>query len=293
MQVRSFLQIALLLLLAPFLMQAQSPVSAFMSGKGKGAVALSYNSESYDNVFLVPTDSKGVPVFNDVTLNSISLYATYGITDRLEVVASLPYITATGNASQAVLNELGYENERSGIQDLSLFVKYNPFTAELGDNTLSFQVAAGLRTPLGSYAVDEGLQSIIAIGNRATSLNGLAIAQFKTGFGLFASTQAGCSLRNGEVPNALLGEIKLGYAGARFYVDAWYAGQVSDGGVNILGEGFTGFFPATDVSFNRAGINVFVPIAGGFGISGGVSKYLSGRNIGESTGVSGGLIYSF
>lgn len=292
MQVRSFLQIALLLL-TPFLMQAQSPVSTFMSGKGKGAVALSYNSEAYDNVFLVPADSKGVPVFNDVTLNSVSLFATYGITDRLEVVASLPYITATGNANETVLNELGFENERSGIQDLSLFVKYNPYTAEFGDNTLSFQVAAGLRTPLGNYAADEGLQSIIAIGNRATSLNGLAIAQFKTDFGLFVGTQAGYSFRNGEVPNALLGEIKVGYAGARFYVDAWYAGQVSDGGVNILGEGFTGFFPATDVSFNRAGVNVFVPIAGGFGISGGVSKFLNGRNVGESTGVSGGIVYSF
>lgn len=67
-------------------------------------------------------------------------------------------------------------------------------------------VAAGLKTPLGNYKVDEGLQSIIAIGNRATSFNGLAIAQFRTQSGIFLGTQAGYSFRNGEVPNALLGE---------------------------------------------------------------------------------------
>ena len=107
------------------------------------------------------------------------------------------------------------------------------------------------------------------------------------------TTQAGYSLRNGEVPNALVGEIKAGYAGRHIYVDTWFAGQVSDGGVDILGEGFEGFFPATDVSFNRIGLNVYVPIAGGFGLSAGASKYLNGRNVGESTGFSGAVVYSF
>lgn len=292
MQVKFLFPTAALLFFSAVLF-AQSPVSGFMSGKGKGAVALSYGSESYDNVFLVPLEVKGVPVFNDVQTNSVSLYAAYGISDRIEVVAGLPYISSKGNGNADVLDELGYDNTRSGLQDVSLFLKYNPLTVEVGEGSLSFQLAAGLKTPLGNYRADEGLQSIIAIGNRATSINGLAIAQWQAASGLFVSTQAGYSLRSGEVPNALLGEIKLGYAGRGFYVDAWYAGQVSDGGVNILGEGFNGFFPATDVTFNRAGLNVYVPVAGGFGVSAGVSKYLSGRNVGESTGVSGGVVYSF
>jgi hypothetical protein len=68
---------------------------------------------------------------------------------------------------------------------------------------------------------------------------------------------------------------------------------VSDGGVNILGEGFTGFFPATDVTYTRAGLSAYVPVAGGFGLTAGASKYLTGRNIGEATGFFGGLVYSF
>jgi len=272
---------------------AQSPVSGFMNGKGHGAIALSYTAEQYDNVFLVPNEVQGVPVFNEVALNSISLYASYGISDRLDVVLGLPYISAKGEANETVLQELGFENERSGIQDVSLFLKYNPYSLDAGVGTLDFILAAGLKTPLGDYKADEGLQSIIAIGNRATSVSGLAIAQLRTTSGFFAATQIGYSLRNSEVPNALLGEIKAGYAHKYFYVDAWYAGQVSDGGVNILGEGFTGFFPATDVTFTRVGLNAYVPVAGGFGLSAGVSKYLTGRNIGEATGFSGALVYSF
>lgn len=283
----------LALLALPILVQAQSPLSGFMNGKGNGAVALSYSAEKYDNVFLVPNDANGVPVFNDVKVNSASLYASYGISDRFDAVVSLPHIQTEGNASQSVLNELGYENTRSGIQDLSVFLKYNPYNCNIGTASLHFMLGAGLKTPIGDYKVDEGLQSILAIGNRATSFNGLAIAQVRFNDGLFFTTQAGYSIRNGEVPNALVGEIKAGYAGQHIYVDTWFAGQVSDGGVDILGEGFEGFFPATDVSFNRIGVNVYVPIAAGFGVSGGVSKYLNGRNVGESTGFSGAIVYSF
>lgn len=272
---------------------AQSPVSGFMNGKGRGAVALSYTAEQYDNVFLVPNDVQGVPVFGEVSLNSLTLYASYGISDRLDVVLGLPYISAKGEADETVLRELGFENERSGIQDVSLFLKYNPYSLDAGDGKLDFILAAGLKTPLGDYKADEGLQSIIAIGNRATSISGMAIAQFRLRSGFFAATQIGYSLRNGEVPNALVGEIKAGYGNRYFYVDAWYAGQVSDGGVNILGEGFAGFFPATDVTFTRMGVDVYVPVAGGFGLSAGLSKYLSGRNIGEATGFSGAIVYSF
>lgn len=275
------------------LSQAQSPVSGFMNGKGNGSVALSYTTEQYDNVFLVPNDAAGVPVFNEVKLQSVSLYGTFGLTDQLDVVLGLPYIQAEGNADATVLSELQFENTRSGLQDVSVFVKYNPYSLAVGQSKLDFILSAGLKTPLGSYQVDEGLQSILAIGNRATSVSGLAIAQLRTGSGLFVTTQAGYSLRSGEVPNALIGELKLGYAAKGFYVDAWYAGQVSDGGVNILGEGFNGFFPATDVTYTRAGLSVYVPVVAGFGVSGSAGKYLSGRNLGESTHFSGSLIYSF
>jgi hypothetical protein len=277
----------------PFLAIAQSPVSGFMTPKGKGAVAISYTSEKYSTVLLHPATSDAVPVFNDVHVQSKSFFGTYGISDKFNIVVGLPYIIAKGNATEGTLKALGFQNERRGFQDGSLFLKYNPYTLTMGENNINFIVAAGVKTPFGRYKVEEGLQSILAIGNRATNITGIAIAQYRSKSGFFASTQAGYSVRTGDAPNAVIGEIKTGYGASRFYVDAWFAGQISQGGVNILGEGFKGIFPATDVSYNRFGLNVFVPIAKGFGVSGAFTQYLSGRNVGKSTGFSGSLIYSF
>jgi hypothetical protein len=88
------------------------------------------------------------------------LYATYGLSDQLDVVMSLPYISAEGNASQEQLNNLNYSNTRSGVQDVSFYLKYNPYFHNFGKSSLRLIGALGLKTPLGDYKVDEGLQSM-------------------------------------------------------------------------------------------------------------------------------------
>jgi hypothetical protein len=286
--------VASICLMSSVLLSAQSPVSGFMKGAGEGAVVISYSQESYDKVFLVPMEVDGVPVFNDVTISSISLYAEVGITDRLNLVLNLPYIEAEGNASEATLANNGFENKRSGIQDVKIYAKYNFYTLMAGTSTIDLIGAIGLETPLGNYRADEGLQSIIAIGNESSSFNMLGIATFKTEMGLFTTGQLGYSFRGNSSPHALISELKLGYAGSNFYVDAFVANQLSEkDGVDILGEGFVGFFPEVRVNFTRVGLNAYVPVSGGFGIAAGANTYVAGRNIGKSTGFYGGLVYLF
>ncbi len=286
--------LASLCLLLTGLCVAQSPVNGFMKKSGEGALVLSYSQESYNKVFLVPNEINGVPAFNDVTISSLSFFGEIGISDNFNLVLNVPHIKAKGNATEAVLTNNGFENERKGIQDLKIYAKYRFHTINFEKSTLDFIGAAGLETPLGNYSADEGLQSIIAIGNEATSFNGFGIATFKIKTGLFATGQLGYSIRNNDVPNALLSEFKLGYAASKFYVDAFIANQLSDdSGVDILGEGFTGFFPATRVNYTRIGVNVFMPITEKFGITAGTNAYISGRNLGKATGAYGGVVYSF
>ncbi len=272
---------------------SQSPISGFMQGKGKGNISLSYSSEKYDQVYLVPNLADGVPIFNEVQISSASLYATYGITDQLDVVFSLPYITAKGDASQEVLNNLDYENKRSGLQDVSVFVKYNPFYFDYGATSLRLIGAVGVKTPVGSYEENEGLQSIIAIGNRSTTVSAIGLAMFKMDSGFFATGQFGGNFASNEVPNSYISELKLGYAVSKFYGDAYLANQFSTSGVDILGEGFQGFFPATRVSYTKIGANVYLPVYQEFGVATGISTLLAGRNIGKATGVYGALVYKF
>jgi hypothetical protein len=58
---------------------------------------------------------------------------------------SLPYIAAEGNASQEQLNNLNYSNTRSGVQDVSLFLKYNPYFHNFGKSSLRLIGALGLK----------------------------------------------------------------------------------------------------------------------------------------------------
>ena len=284
---------AMAVLTIPALLQAQTPFGGFMKGKGKGDIVVSHNSESYDNVFLVPQKISGVPVFNKVQVNSINLFATFGLSNKVDLQVNLPYITATGSATQAVLDNLGFSNERKGLQDVSVYLKYNPYNVKMGSGNLSLIGAVGVQTPLGGYKVNEGLQSILAIGNRATQLNTYAMAQYKLDAGVFINGSVGYSLRTTDVPDAVVSQVKAGYAGKAFYLDAFAATQLSTSGVDILREGFTAFFPATKVNYTRLGVNLYVPIAKGVGLAGGYSVYTAGRNLGASQGASGALIYSF
>ncbi len=278
----------------PAILLAQSPVSGFMKNKGEGAAVVSYSYEKYDKVFLVPAEIDGVPVFNEVSVSSISLYGEFGITDNFDVVVNVPYIKAKGSASEQVLANNGFENERKGIQDFQIFGKYRFKSFGFEKSKLDLIGALGLQTPLGDYKANEGIQSIVAIGNQSTSFTAMGIAMFKTNAGVFTSGQLGYSIRGNDVPNALLSELKIGYAASKFYVDAFIANQLSDKkGTDILQEGFTGFFPETRVNSTRIGLNAYVPIYSGIGLTGGVNSYIAGRNLGKATGFYGGLAYSF
>ncbi|MGA9637650.1 hypothetical protein [Flavobacterium sp.] len=272
---------------------SQSPISGFMQGKGKGNISLSFSSEKYDDVYFIPEKVEGVPVFNETTVNSTSIYATYGITDQVDVVLVLPYITAKGKATDEVLKNLGLENERSGFQDVSVFVKYSPFNFDFGASSLRLIGALGVKTPLSNYKVEEGFQSIIAIGNRSTTISTTGMAMFKMDSGLFASAQIANNVGSNNVPNNYTTELKVGYAAKSFYGDVYVANQKSTGGVDIFGEGFKGYFPITKVNYTKIGIDLYAPVYQDFGISAGASTLVAGRNIGQATGFYGGLVYKY
>ena len=275
---------------------AQSLASGFMSGKGHGSVAVSATTESYEKFFQGPDKVDGVPVFKRVQINSLSIYANYGLTDRIEAAVTLPYIRARGNADAAMLAALGSTatNVQSNLQDISGLLKFKVLSRELSVGIIDLLGAITASTPVGDYKSDKGVAYILAIGNRATKVSAIGIVHLKTASGVFATGQAGYSLRSGNVPNAFLSEAKLGYAGRQIYLEGFASFQVSDAvGTDIGGPGFDGDFTATRVNFARVGVSAFLPIAKGFGVTAGVSQYVTGRNVGQSTAFSAGVAYSF
>ena len=281
-------------------LRAQSLVSGFMAGKGHGSVVVSGTTERYESVYLAPDKIDGVPIFQEVRVNSLNLYATYGLSDKIDAIVSLPYIQSKGKAPGTVVNDLnalystqGYANTRQGLQDITALLKFKSYSVELGSSVLDLLGVVSVSTPLSDYQTNTGYGYIIAIGNRATKYSAAGIAHLKTSTGVFATAQVGYSLRTGLVPNALIGEAKLGYAGPKTYLEGSASFQESDGGTDISEAGFNGFFPSTRVNFIRVGVSAYRPIANGFGLTLGASTYVAGRNIGKATGYSAGVTYNF
>ena len=280
--------------------KAQSLVSGFMAGKGHGSVVLSGTTERYDNVYLAPEKIDRVPVFQEVRVNSLNLYTTYGLSDKIDAVISLPYIQSKGKAAGAVINDLntlyptaGFANVRQGLQDITGLLKFKSYSREIGSSILDLLGVVSFSTPISNYQTNTGYGYIIAIGNQATKYTASGVAHLKTSSGVFATGQIGYSLRSGLVPNALVGEAKIGYAGPRTYVEGFAAFQESNGGTDISEAGFNGFFPSTRVNYIRLGASAYRPLAKGVGIVLGANTYVAGRNIGKSTGYSAGLSYNF
>ena len=281
-------------------LHAQSLVSGFMAGKGHGSLVVSGTTERYTSAYLVPEKVQGVPVFQEVRVNSLNLYGTYGITDKIDAIVSLPYIQSQGQAVSAVIDDLntlhpteGFANTRQGFQDLTALLKLKSYSREIGSSILDLLGVVSLSTPVSDYQTNTGLGYIIAIGNRATKTTALGVAHLKTASGVFATGQVGYSLRSGDVPNAFVGEAKLGYAGPKNYFEGYASFQESNGGTDITENGFDGTFTATRVNYVRLGASGYRPITNGFGLTLGISTYVAGRNIGKSTGASAGITYNF
>ena len=282
--------------------RAQSLVSGFMTGKGHGSVVVSGTAERYDEAYLSPGRVQGIPAFAEVRVNSLNLYATYGLSNKIDAIVSLPYIQAKGRADAGVIADFnrqpltagqGYANTRQGLQDLTALLKFKAYSVELGSSTLDLLGVTSFSTPLGDYETNTGYGYIIAIGNRATKYTAAGVAHLKTSSGVFATGQVGYSLRTGAVPHALVGEAKLGYAGPKTYIEGYASFQESNGGTDIAGQNFTGFFPSTRVNYLRLGLSAYRPIAKGVGVVLGASTYVAGRNIGKATGYTAGLSHNF
>lgn len=278
---------------------SQGLVSGFMTGKGHGAVVVSGTSERYSSEYLGAELTEGVPVYEKVRVNSLNLYATYGLTARLDAVVSLPYIQSKGLGDEALVSSLnaqfpdqGYANARQGLQDLTALLKLKLYSREIGSSILDLLGAVSYSTPVSDYQSNQGVGYIIAIGNRATKYTAVGVAHLKTSTGLFATGQVGYSLRSGDTPNAVIGEAKMGYAGPKTYVEGSASFQSSTGGTDIGARDF-GTFTATRVSYLRLGISAYRPIAQGFGLTLGADTYVAGRNVGKATGYSAGVTYNF
>ncbi|MDX6747069.1 hypothetical protein SHK09_09730 [Polaribacter sp. PL03] len=273
---------------------AQGLIDGFTPKKGALSVTASYTSSNFEEFYAGKTKLDAVPAHGKITQNIFSLYAKYGISNKLSVIASIPYISAEGNG---VADPVNGTTEQNDLQDISIALKYKAYSVNFEKGNLDLITALGVDIPTGYEP-----NGILSLGSGAVSTNLTAGLHLQTNSGFFTSFLNTYHIRgkadnNGggdkfDVPNAYYSSGKVGYASSLFYVEGWVDYLSSSDGVDIGASNFTGNFPETKVEYTRVGATIYKNVIPELGVSLGFGKVVDGRNLGNSTNYSVGLTYN-
>ena len=143
MHIRKF--IFSFLLLVPFGLSAQTDVDAIMMGKRLFCVGPMYNYSGWEN-YWEGTLKRNNENLGVVTAQSFSVMGNYGITNKLNLLFSIPYVVTKASAGQL--------KGMQGVQDLSVMAKYRAFQKRAGEIKFALFGVAGVSVPIGNYSPD-------------------------------------------------------------------------------------------------------------------------------------------
>ncbi|WP_298514267.1 hypothetical protein [uncultured Kordia sp.] len=246
---------------------AQGAISGFYNKKGDATLVLGAGFEDSKNYFIGREKS-------DLSRNlySISIFGIYGINDRFNVQASLPYLSS---------------NQQNGLQDAQVFVKYKATETQYKTGTLALSFAAGFSTNVSNYRLG-GLNDL---GQQAKILDTRVLLHYQQQSGWFANIQSGFSFKFEEVPNSFPFTFKIGKASAKSYFDFWYDFQHAFGGIDYRGTPRPQNFKEFGVSYHKIGGTYHFPISNKAGIYIAPSYTISGRNVFQGFAYHLGLTY--
>jgi len=248
--------------------------SGFLRGKGALDLALSYSEDAYDSFWVGSTRMTDAP-FGEVTRTTVNLYAAYGLSDEIDLVASLSHVSSDTEAVFA---------SESDLQDLSVQLKWRVFQKTLGPGRLGILLAPGAKVPVSDYEDN----AVPAIGDGQADLRSRVIVQYVWNNGAFLALDTGYDIRFEDTPNEL--PIHLS-TGTTFFGKLTLSGFLSDissqGGYDI-GEGP---FYGVEEEYTRYGVGLYYRFGDAFGVSASGWTTSAGLNTGDVDGFSLGLVW--
>jgi hypothetical protein len=278
---------------------AQTETDALMIPKNYFCAAGIYTHNSWDHYW------EGTFKRENLNLGTISsnIYAVggnYGLSNRVNVLFMVPYIKT--NASAGTLRG------QSGVQDISLAVKWLAVKQEVGRGLLSLHAIASGIIPVGNYQADFFPLSL-GMQTKSIALRGLINYQV----GRFFVAGAGQYVRKDNItidrdsyyttemhytnqvamPNATNFLFSTGYRSLKFNAEATLTKVNTIGGFDITKNNMP--FPSNNMDATLAGgifKYMFQSIAG-LELTAGGNYVLKGRNVGQNLSVFGGVYYVF
>jgi len=235
-----------------------------------------------------------------VTTQNTTLFANYGITDRLSVMGTIPYIWT--RASQGVLNGM------QGWQDVTLAAKYRLITKHLGRaGTVTGYGVGFWGIPTNNYVTD--LQPL-SIGVGARRAGGRGTLHYQSAQGWFLDGSAAYTWRGQvhldrpyyftndtfyntnvvDMPNVVDYSLGPGFCrGSRMAQFVWSKRITQGGGGDIRRQDLP-FLSNRFISSRVGGVVTYpIPRARGLAFRLEYSRVIDGRNVGLASTVSTGL----
>lgn len=278
---------------------AQSDQDAIMMNKHQWCNGLLYEHSAWKQ-YWEGTSKRDNANIGTFTSQSIRLVTNYGISNRLNVLASLPYVA--NKASGGTLHNM------HGLQDASLAVKWKPVAAHFSNSKLSFYAVGSLRVPTHDYVVDF---LPLSIGLGATSLTASAIADYQVGK-FYTTAYAAYTLRSNitldrtayytdhlinsnrvDMPNVASYLVSTGFRSRYLIAETMLRKVTTLGGFDIRRNDMP--FASNRMNMTSLGVHLkyTLPVYTHLEFTADGSRVIKGRNVGQTTTASLGVYYLF
>ena len=278
---------------------AQSIDDGLMLSRRTLSAGVSYTHESWDQ-YWEGTLKRSNGNIGTLTTRTVSWMAGYGISDRIGLFATVPYIKT--HASQGVLRDM------SGVQDLTLGAKLRVFTSgETSHGAISAFVVGTGAIPVSHYTPDFMPLSIGTAGRRAAAR---VTVNYQSNSALFATLSSAYTFcanvhlnrtsyyNNGQLyntnevamPNVVLSSLTTGVARGHWMLPVTLTQQHTLGGSDIRRQDMP--FVANRMDYVKLDAGAMYELPANLAVHVGAGHVLSGRNVGQSTTFTTGLMYA-
>ncbi len=277
---------------------AQGVDDGLMMPKRTLSAGILYSHDSWDE-YWEGTLKRSNGNIGTLTTQSITMVGGYAVTDRLGLMAAVPYVWT--HASQGVLHDM------NGFQDLAFGAKLRLLTTASTLGNFSAFVAGVAAIPTSDYTPDFYPLSIGTAGRRAAGHLTLGFQSNSAWFANASASYMWCSsvrlnrssyytdgqlyLTNEVVmPNVVNYTFTAGVDRGRWRIPVSVIQQRTLGGGDIRRQDMP--FVSNRMDFVKLQGGLMSDLPKGFSISLGAAHVLSGRNVGQSTTLTSGLFYA-
>ena len=289
---------ALSLSLIATLAKAQTADDGIMMAKKQWCNGITYMHSSWKEYWEGTTKRENKNL-GTVTTQSLMLMSNYGISDKVNVLATVPYVWTDASA--------GTLHGMKGFQDIELDVKYQFYSTKVGKKgKLSLMAVGGFSTPLTKYENDFLPMSI---GLGSTNLSGRLTVDYQNG--IFFTTLSSAFVWRSDVtidrtsyytdhinytdkvdmPNMLNSNLFVGIRKNGLTAQFQVLNMYTFGGFDIRPNDMP--FVSNQMNMTSLGAHVkyFLPFAPNLEVIGGADYVIAGRNVGQSQTYTAGLYY--